>query len=82
MVRFVLPTDFSAIVFEYQRGSDSEDDLRLAVIRRRTDDHDVPVYRLYRCGFRKELFVDQGRPLSDDETQSRANALGIEQAAS
>jgi len=35
MVRFILPTDASAIVFEYQRGSGSDDDLRLAVIRRR-----------------------------------------------
>lgn len=78
MVRFVLPTDFSAIAFEYQRGSDSEDDIRLAVIRRRSDDHDVPVYRLYKCGFRKELFVDEGRFLSDDETQLKATALGIQ----
>ena len=78
MVRFVLPTDFSAIAFEYQRGSDSEDDIRLAVIRRRSDDHDVPVYRLYKCGFRKELFVDEGRFLSDDETQLKVTALGIQ----
>jgi hypothetical protein len=78
MVRFVLPTDASAIAFEYQRGSDSDDDLRLAVIRRRSDDPDVPVYRLYRCGFRKELFVDDGRFLSDEETQLKANALGIQ----
>jgi len=78
MVRFVLPTDFSVIAFEYQRGSDADEDIRLAVIRRRSDDHDVPVYRLYRCGFRKELFVDEGRFLSDDETQLKATALGIQ----
>ena len=78
MVRFVLPTDFSAIAFEYQRGSDSDEDIRLAVIRRRSDDHDVPVYRLYKCGFRKELFVDEGRFLSDDETQLKATSLGIQ----
>lgn len=77
MVRFVLPTDASAIAFEYQRGSDAEDDMRLAVIRRRTDDPDVPFYRLYRSGFRKELFVDEGRFLSDDETQLKATDLGI-----
>ena len=77
MVRFVLPTDASAIAFEYLRGSDADDDLRLAVIRRRTDDPDVPFYRLYRCGFRKELFVDEGRFLSDNETQLRATELNI-----
>ncbi|MDW5443817.1 ATP-binding protein [Polaromonas sp. SM01] len=78
MVRFVLPTDASAVAFEYQRGSDSEDDIRLVVIRRRNDDPDVPVYRLYRCGFRKELFVDDGRFLDDDETQLKATAFGIQ----
>lgn len=78
MVRFVLPTDASAIAFEYQRGSDNEDDIRLVVIRRRRDDPDVPVYRLYRCGFRKELFVDDGRFLDDDETQQKSTALGIQ----
>ena len=78
MVRFVLPTDASAIAFEYQRGSDSEEDIRLVVIRRRNDDPDVPVYRLYRCGFRKELFVSDGRFLDDDETQLKATSLGIQ----
>lgn len=77
MVRFVLPTDASAIAFEYQRGSDADDDLRLAVIRRRADDPDVPFYRLYRSGFRKELFVDEGRFLSDEETQLKATELNI-----
>ena len=78
MVRFVLPTEASAIAFEYQRGSDNEDDIRLMVIRRRKDDPDVPVYRLYRCGFRKELFVNDGRFLDDDETQLKATTLGIQ----
>jgi hypothetical protein len=78
MVRFVLPTNASAIAFEYQRGSDSEEDLRLAVIRRRADDPDVPFYRLYRCGFRKELFVGDGRFLDDEETQLKASSLGIQ----
>jgi hypothetical protein len=78
MVRFVLPTNASAIAFEYQRGSDREEDIRLVVIRRRNDDPDVPVYRLYRCGFRKEMFVAEGRFLSDDETQQKATALGIQ----
>jgi hypothetical protein len=76
MIRFVLPTDGSAIAFEYQRGS--ADDLRLAVIRRRADDPDVPVYRLYRCGFLKELFVADGRFLDDEATQRKATELGIQ----
>ncbi len=78
MVRFVLPTDASAIAFEYQRGSDKDDDIRMAVIRRQADDPDVPSYRLYRCGFRKELFVDDGRFLDDTETQLKVTALGIQ----
>lgn len=77
MVKFILPTDASAIAFEYQRGSDDEADLRLAVIRRRADDPDAPFYRLYRCGFRKELFVSDGRFLSDEETQAKATELNI-----
>lgn len=77
MIRFVLPTDASAIAFEYQRGSDDEMDRRLAVIRRRADDPDVPFYRLYQSGFRQDLFVSDGRFLSDDETQKVANELGI-----
>lgn len=78
MIRFILPTGASAIVFEYQRGSDSEADRRLAVIRRRADDPDVPFYRLYRCGFRKELFVEDGRFLDDEETQLKASSLGVQ----
>lgn len=77
MIRFIIPTDASAIAFEYQRGSNDEADLRLAVIRRRADDPDVPFYRLYRSGFRKELFVSDGRFLSDEETQQKATELGI-----
>lgn len=77
MIRFVIPTDASAIAFEYQRGSASEEDRRMAVIRRRADDHDVPFYRIYRCGFRKDLFVLDGRFLSDEDTQAKANELGI-----
>lgn len=79
MVRFVLPTDFSAIAFEYQRGSDSDEDIRLAVIRRRSDDHDVPVYRLYKCGFRKELFVDE-EPWRQFTRPERLKAVGAAQS--
>jgi hypothetical protein len=76
MIRFLLPTDASAIAFEYQRGP-NETDMRLAVIRRRADDHDTPFYRFYTCGFIKDLFVRDGRFLSDDETQLRATELDI-----
>lgn len=72
MVRFVLPTDMSAIAFEYQRGSDAESDLRMVVIRRRVDDPDSLCYRIFRCGYRKELFVHEGRFLSEEETQKAA----------
>lgn len=78
MVRFVLPTDMSAIAFEYQRGSDAESDLRLAVIRRRIDDPDSLCYRIFRCGYRKELFVHEGRFLSEEETQKAAIDLKIQ----
>jgi len=76
MIRFLLPTDASAIAFEYLRGP-KDNDIRLAVIRRRPDDPDAPFYRIYNCGFRKELFVRDGRFLADDETQLQATALGI-----
>ena len=73
MVRFVLPTDMSAIAFEYQRGSDNE--LRLAVLRRRADDPDSLCYRIFRCGYRRELFVHEGRFLGEEETQKAAIEL-------
>lgn len=78
MIRYILPTDASAIAFEYQRGSGNEEDLRLAVIRRRGDESDAPEYRLYRCGYRLELFVSEGRFLTDEESQKQASLLGIE----
>ena len=78
MIRYILPTDASAIAFEYQRGTGNEEDLRLAVIRRRRDESDAPEYRLYRCGYRKELFVSEGRFLTDEESQKQASLLGIE----
>lgn len=77
MVQFILPTTASAIAFEYQRGSDKDEDLRLAVIRSRAEDPNVPFYRLYKCGFRKELFVEDNRFLDDEETQLKALSLGI-----
>lgn len=78
MIRFILPTDASAIAFEYQRGSDREEDLRLMVIRRRSDEPDVPFYRVYRCGFRKDLFVENGQFLDDERTQLKATDFDIQ----
>jgi len=78
MIHFVIPTDASAIAFEYQRGSNAETDLRLAVIRRRSEDPNNPFYRIYKSGYRKELFVGDGRFLSDEETQAKAIELGIQ----
>lgn len=78
MIRFVLPNDACAIVFEYQRGSSDEKDMRFVVMRRRADDPDVPFYRMYKGGFKKELFIDEGRFLTDEETQVRASALGLQ----
>ncbi len=77
MIRYILPTDASAIAFEYQRGTGNEEDLRLAVIRRRRDESDAPEYRLYRCGYRQELFVNEGRFLTDEESQKQASLLDI-----
>ncbi len=78
LIRFVIPTDASAIAFEYQRGSEAPEDLRLVVIRRRADEPDIPFYRLYRSGYRQDLFVADGRFLNDEETQAKATELGIQ----
>lgn len=78
MIRFVIPTDASAIAFEYERGSDKDEDLRLVVIRRRGDEPDVPFYRMYRSGFRKDLFVEDGRFLDDERTQLKATEFDIQ----
>ncbi len=75
-IRFLLPNDTSAIAYEYQRGDGG--DLRLAVLRRRTDDENAPVYRIYRSGFDERLFVKDGLFLTDAESQDQANELGIE----
>ncbi|MBV7542232.1 ATP-binding protein [Acidovorax sp. sic0104] len=75
MLKFLLPDDTSAIAYEYRRGDTS--DLRLAVLRRRQDDENAPMYRIYRCGFDERLFVKDGFFLADQEAQEQANTLGI-----
>lgn len=76
-VRFILPNATSAICFEYQRGSDRPEDLRLVVMRQRLDGSDAPEYRIYETGFRKEMFVHEGHFLDDGGTYARAEAMGI-----
>ena len=56
MLRFVLPTAQSAIVFEYQRGDDEEQDVRCAILRR-SPDGDSAEYRLIMGHFREDLFT-------------------------
>lgn len=56
MLRFVLPTAQSAIVFEYQRGDDEEQDVRCVVLRR-TLGGDSAEYRFIMGPFRADLFT-------------------------
>ncbi|MDP3799794.1 MAG: ATP-binding protein [Polaromonas sp.] len=56
MLRFVLPTPQSAIVFEYQRGNDEEQDVRCVVIRRPSGS-EAAEYRFIRGPFNEDLFT-------------------------
>ena len=56
MLRFVLPTAQSAIIFEYQRGDDEEQDVRCVVLRR-TPGGDSAEYRFIMGSFREDLFT-------------------------
>ena len=79
MLQFVLPNTTSAIAFEYQRGND-QDDVRMVVIRRHLQTN-TPEYRLFRCGFREELFIRQEagglRLLDDVESVRAASQIGV-----
>ena len=77
MIRFLLPTDGSAIGFEYQRGIEGPESMRLVVMRRRNDDPDNSFYRIFTGPFTKELFVKNGHFLNDEESLERAGELGI-----
>lgn len=78
MPRFTLPTPESAIVFEYQRGPSEAHDLRLAVLRARRDNPDALEYRLFECGFRREIFVDENGTFLDDEgSKTAATNVGV-----
>ncbi|MDZ7915181.1 MAG: ATP-binding protein [Rhodococcus sp. (in: high G+C Gram-positive bacteria)] len=74
MLRFLLPHADSAIVFEYQRGPDSERDLRCAVLRRQGAS-DAPEYRILPCGFNAAFFLsesEQGQICNTDEEMVNA----------
>lgn len=82
MLKFVLPMAQSAIVFEYQRGSDEVHDVRCAVLRRTDSDH-RPVFRLIHGCFREEAFVrknDEGElTFCDDRQTAQAyESMGIQ----
>lgn len=77
-VHFILPTSRSAICFEYQRGSDDPNDLRLAVMRARSDGSDAAEYRIYKTGFRTDMFVRDRQFLADSGTEEAARHLEIE----
>ncbi|WP_168708564.1 ATP-binding protein [Hydrogenophaga sp. PAMC20947] len=82
MLKFVLPMAQSAIVFEYQRGSDETHDVRCAVLRRTDNDH-RPVFRLINGGFREEAFLrtnDEGElTFCDDRQTAQAyEAMGVQ----
>ena len=74
---FIFPSLTSAVCFEYQRGSDRQEELRLVVMRARADGSDAPEYRIFPTAFNKELFVHDNRFLTDEGTEARARALGI-----
>lgn len=80
MLRFVLPTPESAIVFEYQRGS--PEDVCFVTIRRQ-EGLDAPEYRFFQGPFRSELFVyalpdGSGQAFYNDAgTIAAADRLGI-----
>jgi len=78
MLPFILPTDSSAIAYEYQRGG--PDDIRLAVLRRSNDDPDVASYWLFPCAFRQDLFVDEQSKqfLTNEQFLNRVIDLGFQ----
>ena len=83
MLRFVLPTPQSAIVFEYQRGPSEAHDVRFVVLRRQ-DGSDAPEYRLFHGPFRDDLFIttaldEQDRAfMNDAQSVDAAKLLGVE----
>ena len=82
IIKFVLPSTRSALVFEYTRGL-AEHDRRIVVIRSKGEGSDTAEYRLFKTGYRKELFIgDDGTILDDAQTCDRAIKMGIEPPSS
>ena len=75
--KFICPSPTSAICFEYERGSDAPEDLRLVVMRAKSDGSDVAEYRIFPCGYNKDLFVKNGQFLNDEASDAVARALGL-----
>lgn len=83
MLRFVLPSPQSAIVFEYQRGPSEAHDVRFVVLRRQ-EGSDAPEYRLFLGAFRDDVFITpalagQDRVfMNDAQSVDAAKLLGVE----
>ena len=76
MIPFVLPGPRSALAFEYERGG-HDDDVRLVVLRHRSDGSESAEYRFFRSGYRQELLIKDGHFLDDAGTVDAAKDLGI-----
>ena len=81
VLRYVLQTPQSAIVFEYQVGEDPKHDLRCVVLRRH-DPEDRGEYRLFSGSFQADYFtveIEPGRRVFCDDRQmlGALDAAGI-----
>jgi len=81
MLRFVLQTSHSAIVYEYQVGSDPVHDIRCVVLRRH-DPEDRAEYRFFSGSFKAEYFTEEIEPgkwvFRDDKQMLQAlDAAGV-----
>jgi len=77
LLRFVLPSASSAIAFEYERDDGEDESLRLAVISRSANG-DATDYRIFRCGFDPQLFVNETTFRTKLESEDWARAQGID----
>lgn len=77
LLRFVLPSASSAIAFEYERDDGEDESLRLAVITRSVNG-DATDYRIFRCGFDAQIFVNEKTFRSKLESEDWARGQGID----
>jgi hypothetical protein len=77
LLRFVLPSASSAIAFEYERDDGEDESLRLTVISRSANG-DATDYRIFRCGFDLQLFVNETTFRTKLESEDWARAQGID----